>query len=110
MEYLTKLGVSSYSFNGFSGDTIDGLGNSSRVVRLATIDDTRASEGDAGLAELVLVQKVKLGVGNGLLDILLARLAICYALEHLNRLLSTLADRGSGTTELNSKKASIGIG
>lgn len=62
------------------------------------------------MSELVGVQGGELGVGNGLLDILLADVAAGDALENLDGLLGTLADGGGGTGKLDGQKAGVGVG
>ncbi|KAI6769718.1 hypothetical protein HG530_004347 [Fusarium avenaceum] len=99
-----KQGLSSLFVTLISGDAIDSLGEGSGVIRLAVVDNTRASEDNAGMSELSLVQKAELGIGDSLLDVVLAGLAVSDALKHLNGLLGALADRGGGAAELDSKE------
>ncbi|KAI6761565.1 hypothetical protein HG531_002118 [Fusarium graminearum] len=95
--------------DGLGGNAVNSLGKSSRVIRLAGVDNASTGEDNAGLSEVVLAQEVELGVGNGLLDILLAGLAISDGLENLNGLLGTLANRGGGTAELDGHETGIGV-
>lgn len=62
------------------------------------------------MSELVGVQGGELGVGNGLLDILLADVAAGDALENLDGLLGALADGGGGTGKLDGQEAGVGVG
>lgn len=99
-----------YSGQLLSSDSVDSLGEAGGLIDLAAVDETRASQEDAGLAGLGLVQGVELGVGNGLGNILLGNSARGNALENLDGLLGALADGGGRARELNSQETGVRVG
>lgn len=99
-----------YSLQLIGGNSVERLGQGNKVLNLAVVDKARAGQQNAGTTGLSLLQQVELGVGNGLGHILLAHSAGSNALQGLDSLLSGLANRGSGTSQLNSQETSIGVG
>lgn len=65
---------------------------------------------NALVAELALLESVELGVGNGLGDVLLGDGTAGDALERLDGLLSSLADRGSLAGELDGQETGVRVG
>lgn len=64
---------------------------------------------ECGIRLLGAIQNVELGVGNSLGDIFLADRAVGNGFEGLHGGLGTLADRGSGTRELDGEETSIRV-
>lgn len=89
---------------------LNGLDQAGGLEGLASVDKTRASQEDAGAAGLVGVESSELGVGNSLRNVLLADGTLRNALEDLDSLLSTLADGGGGTGELDGQETGIRVG
>ena len=80
------------------------------IKRLATGNQLSASGNDAGAAGLANRQKVELGIGNGLGDILLRDVAIGNALDGLDGLLGGLLDATGGAGDLDGEETSVRVG
>lgn len=74
------------------------------------MDETGTGQQNAGATSAGLLEQVELGVGDGLGHVLLADGASGDGLKGLDGLLSSLANRGGGTRQLDGQKTSVRVG
>lgn len=102
--------IKTYALDLLLGHLVNGLGDLTRIVRLAAVDKGRAGGFQTGSDVLEGFEGAELGERRGLLDVFGGHLTGSHLSEHVGNVLAALCNLISPSGESNGQETSVRVG